>query len=89
MKTTKQVLYDEGSFEDFGNADQVLKNYLFSDESNERRRPDIQELNDESVNQGVYSKIRFKNTTSKKIQFIFFFVFEWCINLFRRCTILK
>ena len=41
VKTTIQIFYDEGLFDAFPNADEVLKKVLFV----ERRRPDVGEFN--------------------------------------------
>ena len=45
VKTTIQVLYDEGFFVGFPNADKVSKDFLFTT----RRRPD----SSEQVNDGI------------------------------------
>ena len=42
VKTTIQVLYDKGLFDKYDNADEVLNDVLFV----EKRRPDLQEVND-------------------------------------------
>ena len=39
VKTTIQILYDKGLFDNFQNADEVLKDFLFTT----RRRPDLSE----------------------------------------------
>ena len=41
VKTTIQILYDKGLFDNFQNADKVLENFLFTT----RRRPDLSEEN--------------------------------------------
>ena len=41
-KTTIQILYDEGLFDNFQNADNVLEDFLFST----WRRVDIEKVND-------------------------------------------
>ena len=41
VKTTIQVLYDKGLFDNFQNADKVLEDFLFTT----RRRPDLSEEN--------------------------------------------
>ena len=41
VKTTIQILYDKGLFDNFQNADKVLKDFLFTT----RRRPDLSEEN--------------------------------------------
>ena len=41
VKTTIQVLYDRGLFDNFQNADKVLQDFLFTT----RRRPDLSEEN--------------------------------------------
>jgi len=43
VKTTIQILYDKGLFDNFQNADEVLKDFLFTT----RRRPDLEEVNDD------------------------------------------
>ena len=42
VKTTIQILYHEGLFDKYGNADEILKDYLFG----EKRKPDLEEVND-------------------------------------------
>ena len=42
MKTTIQILYDRGLFDNFQNAEEVLKDFLFTT----RRRPDLEKVND-------------------------------------------
>ena len=42
VKTTIQILYDKGLFENFQNAQEVLKDFLFTT----RRRPDLEKVND-------------------------------------------
>ena len=39
VKTTIQILYDKGLFDNFQNADKVLKDFLFTT----RRRPDLED----------------------------------------------
>ena len=39
VKTTIQILYDKGLFDNFQNADKVLEDFLFTT----RRRPDLSE----------------------------------------------
>ena len=41
VKTTIQILYDKGLFDNFQNADKVLEDFLFTT----RRRPDVSEEN--------------------------------------------
>ena len=41
VKTTIQILYDKGLFDNFQNAEEVLKDFLFTT----RRRPDLSEEN--------------------------------------------
>ena len=44
VKTTIRLLYDKGIFDNYDNVNEVLKNFpLF--EVNQRRRPDLEELN--------------------------------------------
>ena len=42
VKTLIQILSDKGLFDGYSNADKVLKDFLFV----ERRRPDLEEVND-------------------------------------------
>ena len=42
VKTTIQILYDKGLFGNFQNAEEVLKDFLFTT----RRRPDLEKVND-------------------------------------------
>ena len=42
VKTTIQILYDRGLFDNFQNAEEVLKDFLFTT----RRRPDVEKIND-------------------------------------------
>ena len=42
VKTTIQVLYDRGSFDNFQDAEEVLKDFLFVT----RRRPDLEKINE-------------------------------------------
>ena len=41
VKTTIQILYDKGLFDNYANADKVLEDFLFTT----RRRPDLSEKN--------------------------------------------
>ena len=43
VKTTIQVLYDRALFDNFRNAEEVLKDFLFTT----RRRPDLEKVNDD------------------------------------------
>ena len=43
VKTTIQKLFDKGLFDNFQNAEEVLKNFLFTT----RRRPDLKKVNDD------------------------------------------
>ena len=43
VKTTIQILYDKGLFDNYGNADKVLEDFLFTT----RRRGDLEEVNDD------------------------------------------
>ena len=43
VKTTIQIIYDEGLFDTFQNADKVLEDFLFTT----RRRPDLKKVNDD------------------------------------------
>ena len=42
MKTTNQILYDKGLFDNYANADEVSEEFLFVT----RRRCELEELND-------------------------------------------
>ena len=42
VKTTIQILYDRGLFDNFRNAEEVQKDFLFIT----RRRPDLEKVND-------------------------------------------
>ena len=42
VKTTIQILYDKGLFDNFRNAQEVLKDFLFTT----RRRPDLEKVKD-------------------------------------------
>ena len=44
VRTIIQILYDKGLFDIFDNANGVSRDYLFFEEVNERRRPQLQEL---------------------------------------------
>ena len=41
VKTTIQILYDKGLFDNYANADKVLEDFLFTT----RRRPDLEKVN--------------------------------------------
>ena len=45
VKTTIQILYDRGLFDNFQNAEEVLKDFL----STTRRRPDLEKINDDDI----------------------------------------
>ena len=42
VKTTIQILYDKGLFDNYANADKILEDFLFTT----RRRVDLEEVND-------------------------------------------
>ena len=46
-------------FDNYNNTDEVIKEYLLI-ENNERRRPDLVELDEDNVIQGFYSYIQFE-----------------------------
>ena len=50
VKTTIQILYDKGLFDKFQNAQEVLKDFLFTT----RRRPDLEKVNDNEDIQCIY-----------------------------------
>ena len=54
VKTTTEILCNEGLIEKYDMADEVLKNYLLIDEVNERRRPDLDPKFNEVVIQWYY-----------------------------------
>ena len=60
METTLKVVYDEELFKIFGNIYEVLKEYFYVVEVTERRRPDLEELNDDDVVQWFYSWMKIK-----------------------------
>ena len=43
LKTTIQILYDKGLFDNFQNADKALEDFLFTT----RRRRELEEINDD------------------------------------------
>ena len=45
VKTTIQILYDRGLFDNFQNAEEVLKDFLFV----KGRRPDLEKVNDTNI----------------------------------------
>ena len=45
VKTTIQILYDRGLFDNFQNAEEVLRDFLFTT----RRRPDLEKVNDTNI----------------------------------------
>ena len=45
VKTTIQIFYDKGLFDDYANAEEVIKDFLFVT----RRRGDLEEANDDVV----------------------------------------
>ena len=45
VKTTIQILYDKGLFDNYANADKVLEDFLFTT----RRRGDLDKVNDTDV----------------------------------------
>ena len=49
VKTTIQILYDRGLFDNFQNAEEVLKDFLFTT----RRRHDLEKVNDTNI-QWIY-----------------------------------
>ena len=48
MKLTFQMLYDNGLFDNYDSADEVLKKYLLP-EIKEKRSPDLEEMNDDVI----------------------------------------
>ena len=51
VKTTMQIFYDKGIFDNYANAVEVFSRQLSFDEVNEKRKPQLEELNDDVVNQ--------------------------------------
>ena len=50
VKTTIQILYDKGLFDNYDSADGVIKDYLLTAEINQRRRPHLEgSYDDDSV----------------------------------------
>ena len=45
MKTTIQILYDKGLFDNYANADKVLEDFLFTT----IRRVDLEKVNDTDI----------------------------------------
>ena len=45
VKTTIQILYDKGLFDNYANADKILADFLFTT----RRRPNLGEVNDADI----------------------------------------
>ena len=45
VKTTIQILYDKGLFDNYANADKVLEDFLFTT----RRRGDLEKVNEDNV----------------------------------------
>ena len=45
VKTTVQILYDKGLFDNYANAEEVLKDFLFTT----RRRLDLEKVNDTDI----------------------------------------
>ena len=45
VKTTIQILYDKGLFDNYANADKVLEDFLFTT----RRIPDLEKVNDTDI----------------------------------------
>ena len=50
VKTTIQILYDKGLFDNYDNADKVLEDFLFTT----RRRGDLSEDNNKYINTNTY-----------------------------------
>ena len=113
VKTSTQLLYDEVFFDNFVNADEVLKGFLLVQShklsgfsaSNERRRPDLDEIGVQSApwnfqfhwmmmtsfHDCIHKfKWKYKATSNMKFQKnLFFLVFQWCEGLFERLAIFK
>ena len=47
VKTTIQILYDKGLFDKYDSAYGVIKDYLLTEEINQRRRPHLEDSNDD------------------------------------------
>ena len=61
MKTTIQILYDKGLFDNYANADKVLEDFLFTT----RRREDLSEQINDFNKKYI---LRNKATSNSKIQ---------------------
>ena len=61
IKTTIQVFYDKGLFDNYANADKVLADFFTT-----RRRAHLEEVNDDI--QGFCSKIQFEKQSNIKIK---------------------
>ena len=61
VKTTIQILYDKGLFKNYSNADEVLKDFLFTT----RRKGDLEEVN-ENV-QGFCSLTQLEKRSNIKL----------------------
>ena len=59
VKTTTKLLYDMWSYDFYDNTHEKLKDHLLFDEVNERRRLDLEELNNDVI-QWFYSWIQFE-----------------------------
>ena len=58
VKTTIEILYDKGLLDNYDNADEVLKHYLFA----EWQRPDLNPINDnDDVFQRSFPCLNLKN----------------------------
>ena len=55
VRTTVQLLHDKGRFDNYDDAEEVFKVFLLIDKVNDRRRPDLDELNDDIVIQCLCS----------------------------------
>ena len=81
VKTTIQVLYDKGLFDNYANAYKVLEDFSFTT----RKKVDLEKLKDNV--QWFYSKIQFEKESNfeyKNSTGLFIFGFQWCRNLFKR-----
>ena len=56
LKTTSQMFYDNGLFDNYANAEEVVKKYLFLT----RRRLDLEKVKDDDVIHWFCSKIKIK-----------------------------
>ena len=87
VKTTIQIFYDKGLFDNYANFDKALEDFMFTT----RRREDLSEQVNDNV-QWFYEKIQFEKQSNMKYKNStcpFIFIFGWCWNLFEKRTVFK